>query len=122
MHWVIDHSYLIPLLPLVGAAVAGFGCTGPWKHLAHWPIWIGVGISAIFSLVLLLGMLGEAPQVQAAHSSAVAGTSEPVWYSTHWYHWISAGSFSADAGAFIDPLTVVMLCVVTGIGWLITVF
>src|SRR6185437_10138838 len=35
---------------------------------------------------------------------------------------IQTGEFSADAGAWIDPLTAVMLAVVTGVGFLITVF
>ena len=40
----------------------------------------------------------------------------------HWYTWITAGNFQADGGLLFDPLTAVMLCVVTGIGFLITVF
>ena len=44
--FAIQYSYLIPLLPLIGAAIAGFLCTGPRKTLAHWPIWLGVGASA----------------------------------------------------------------------------
>src|SRR5581483_3568766 len=39
-----------------------------------------------------------------------------------WYTWIEAGDFKATAGFFFDPLTAVMLCVVTCIGFLITVF
>src|SRR6185503_9008412 len=119
MQFVIEHSYLIPLLPLIGAAIAGFGCTGPRKHLAHWPIWIGVGISAVMSFVLLFGMLVKMPH---GHDSSIAGTAEGLSYSKHWYTWITTGNFTADAGAFFDPLTAVMLCVVCGIGWLITVF
>src|SRR5207253_4365738 len=42
--------------------------------------------------------------------------------NSHWFTWIQTGDFRADAGALIDPLTAVMLCVVTGIGFLITVF
>src|SRR5687768_8759016 len=109
MVFVIDHSYLIPLLPLIGAAIAGFGCTGNRKHLAHWPIWIGVGASAVMSFVLLFGMIGHLPH------GAEEGPSEPVAYVSHWFNWITAGEFNAAAGAFFDPLTAVMLCVVCGI-------
>ena len=45
--FAIKYSYLIPLLPLLGAAIAGFLCTGKRKTLAHWPIWISVGTSAV---------------------------------------------------------------------------
>ncbi len=109
--FAIKHSYLIPLLPLLGAAIAGFLCTGKRKTLAHWPIWISVGISAILSITLLLGMLAE-------HEAPKAG----LYHVQNWYHWISAGSFDASVGFLFDPLTAVMLCVVTGIGFLITVF
>jgi NADH-quinone oxidoreductase subunit L len=110
-HWVIDHCYLIPLLPLIGAAIAGFGCTGPRKPVAHWPIWIGVGISAILSIWLTVGMIG------AAHHS-----EEPIWQIKNFYTWIEAGNFKVNWGYLFDPLTAVMLCVVCGIGFLICVF
>src|SRR3954452_13709534 len=59
MDFVIRHSYLIPLLPLLGAAVAGFFGARYLKGNSHWPIWIGVGGSAILSFTLLFGMLGR---------------------------------------------------------------
>jgi NADH-quinone oxidoreductase subunit L len=40
----------------------------------------------------------------------------------NWYTWIHAGNFTVNAGFLFDPLTVVMLSVVTGIGFFITVF
>ena len=51
----------------------------------------------------------------------------PQAHPSHWFDWIVAGDdtgakFNASAGAFIDPLTAVMLSVVCGIGFLITVF
>ena len=107
MHFVIDYSWLIPLLPLIGAVVSGFFGAKWLKGQSHWPIWLTVGASAVMSLILLFGMIGlpSAPN-----------------FNHDWYTWITAGKFTATAGAFIDPLTSVMLCVVTGIGFLITVF
>jgi NADH-quinone oxidoreductase subunit L len=160
MDFVIRHSYLIPLLPLLGAAVAGFFGARYLKGNSHWPIWIGVGGSAVLSFALLFGMLaqshpqheGSEPIRAAEHASAPAGdavlaraqvedeadvpTTEPpenaedarvknfptLVFARHLFTWIRAGSFRADAGFFFDPLTAVMLCVVTGIGFLITVF
>jgi len=109
MHFAINNSYLIPLLPLLGAIVAGFFGDLYLKGKAHLPIWIGVGCSAILSLIILFGMLwGSDPQ----------RFDQPVDF----YHWISAGSFTASAGFYFDPLTAVMLTVVTGVGLIITVF
>ena len=76
MQLVIDHSYLIPLLPLLGAVVAGFFGDRLLKGRAHWPIWIGVGCSfALLSFVLLIGMLHACPRRDRAG---------PIQRATHW--------------------------------------
>ena len=109
--FAVKYSYLIPLLPLLGALIAGFLCTGARKKLAHWPIWISVLISAVMSIGLLCGM---------AHG---AGEHEgPIAHVQNWYHWITAQPFDVSVGFLFDPLTAVMLCVVTGVGFLITIF
>ena len=139
MQFVIAHSYLIPLLPLLGAIVAGlFGGARTLRPQAHWPIWLGVGAAAALSLTLLVGMLrGPGPLIPALGGplnrvidrAIDAGVPQPhlLSYASHWFDWIVAGDakggvFNAAAGAFIDPLTAVMLSVVCGIGFLITVF
>lgn len=106
----VDHSYLIPLLPLIGAMISGFFGAKWLKGNSHWPIWIGVGISAIISIGLLVHMSNEV----VGHGG--------IGRSDHWFDWITAGKFRAEAGAWIDPLTAVMLTVVCGIGFFITVF
>ncbi|MBC7783593.1 MAG: NADH-quinone oxidoreductase subunit L [Burkholderiales bacterium] len=116
MNFVIEHSYLIPLLPLLGALAAGLLGAKVLKHNSHWPIWIGVGASALMAIVLLVGMLTEHHE-----------PGRMMYFMSHWFDWIVAGDektgiFNAAAGAFIDPLTAVMLAVVCGIGFLITVF
>src|SRR5437660_4018234 len=108
--FAVQHAYLIPLLPLIGAAISGFFGAKWLKQNSHWPIWIGVGISAILSLMLLFGMLH------------LWHTGGQLYTNVTWYDWISVGDFHAPAAAWIDPLTAVMLCVVTCIGFLITVF
>src|SRR5688572_18353944 len=113
MNFVIENSYLIPLLPLIGAVVAGFFGARHLKGQSHWPIWIGVGISAVLSLTLLVCMLSEVGE-------------GPFHRVVDWFTWIKTGdtdqSFVATAGALFDPLSAVMLSVVCGIGFLITVF
>jgi NADH-quinone oxidoreductase subunit L len=111
MHFVIHHSYLIPLLPLLGAIISGFFGKKFLKGQSHWPIWIGVGLAALMSLTLLFGMI-----------AAVHGTDGPTGFVQNYYTWVQAGPFTAKAGYFFDPLTAVMLSVVTGIGFFITVF
>ena len=112
MQFVIDHSYLIPLFPLLGAVAAGFFGAKYLKGRSHWPIWLGVGASAVMSLVLLFGMIGATGDHEG-HQYSV---------SVRWFTWMQVGNLDVSAGAFFDPLTAVMLCVVTGIGFFITVF
>ena len=106
----VKFSYLIPLLPLAGALLAGFLCTGTRKKLAHWPIWLGVLGSAVLSVALLCGMTGA----EESHGRLA--------YVQTWYQWITAGNFTAPVGFLFDPLTAVMLCVVTVVSFLITIF
>jgi NADH-quinone oxidoreductase subunit L len=137
--WVVPFYWLIPLLPLIGAAVAGLLGAKWLKERSHLPIWIGVGISAILSLSLLFGAIGH-----SKHESADKSEHENNGISAtrDMFNWIEAGDpaqqgtadhpqevrgnpsayFLAKAGFFFDPLTVTMLCVVTGIGFFITVF
>jgi NADH-quinone oxidoreductase subunit L len=107
----VGWSYLIPLLPLIGAVISGFLGARWLKGQSHWPIWIGVGISALLSIGLLLAAVND-----THHGHQVLGRS------AHWFTWIEAGPFKAEAGAWIDPLTAVMLAVVCGIGFFICVF
>jgi NADH-quinone oxidoreductase subunit L len=132
----VKFSYLIPLLPLIGACVSGFLGAKWLKQQSHWPIWLGVGASAVLSFLLLFGMFQywEKGNDVSQSPSAVSHEKEthPTLSTTSlWYEWARAGDpknagtkafFKADAAAFIDPLTAVMLCVVTGIGFFICVF
>jgi hypothetical protein len=78
MNFVIDHSYLIPLLPLIGAAAAGFFGARHLRQNSHWPIWIGVGCSAVLSIVLLVGMLGAwRDKAHAGHGGAPHAEAQP---------------------------------------------
>src|SRR2546421_3419351 len=122
--FAIKYSWLIPLLPLIGAAVSGFFGAKWLKGNSHWPIWIGVGCSAILSFALLFGMLGLWKHAEAERAA-------PLSYNKVLFSWIAAGNsagkpgdqhLGADAAFFFDPLTAVMLCVVCGIGFVITVF
>src|ERR1700689_3300282 len=85
--WVVQHSWLIPLLPLLGAAACGLFGAKWLKGNSHWPIWIGVGISAILSFTLLFQMLG------LAHRE---GKKEPLSTNKVFYNWIEVGNPNAQ--------------------------
>jgi NADH-quinone oxidoreductase subunit L len=109
--FAVKYAYLIPLLPLIGAVISGFFGAKWLKGQSHWPIWLGVGASAVISLSFLWQMTSATPDANGLLS-----------VSRHVYWWIEAGSFRADVGYFFDPLTAVMLSVVCGIGFFITVY
>ncbi len=92
--------------------------------------------SAVLSLWILFGMMASNP-------ASGSDESYQLYQPSTWFTWIEAGNpandgtpakaqtnaganphayFKASAGAFFDPLTAVMLCVITGIGFLIIVF
>src|SRR4051794_23103495 len=116
----IQYSYLIPLAPLVGAMIAGFFGAKWLKGQSHWPIWLGVGFSALLSICLLTEML------KLHNGGAVEGATEHAATSLshvqNYFTWIDAGNFKVQWGYFFDSLTATMLCVVCGIGFFITVF
>ncbi len=129
----VKFCWLIPLLPLVGAAIAGFFGARWLKQQSHWPVWIGVAASAVLSFMLLAGALRQMPKGPMKDSSTteggISGGAPYGWKDIEktsadrvMYTWIKAGKFKADVGFFIDPLSVLMLCVVTGVGLLITIF
>ena len=45
--FAIKFAWLIPLLPLLGAAVSGFFGARWLKGNSHWPIWIGVPLKYV---------------------------------------------------------------------------
>src|SRR5437870_9713878 len=69
---------------------------------------LAVGASFVVSVVLLFTLLGR--------SSSNRLLVQHVW------SWIHVGSFSADVNLRIDPLSIVMALVVTGVGCLIHVY
>src|SRR5436305_12484410 len=107
----IHYAWLIPVLPLVGAAISGLFGAKWLKQQSHWPIWLTVGFSALLSFCLLAQML------QRAH-----GEGAELSATVNYFTWFRAGDLVVNWGYFFDPLTAVMLCVVTGVGFFITVF
>jgi NADH-quinone oxidoreductase subunit L len=95
----------IPLLPLAGAAINGFFGRQSSKK----------AITAV-ALVFCGAAFFVAVLIAANFSSAAAPYSFPL------AHWIRSGSFSVDFEFYLDQLSLVMLLVVTGVGFLIHIY
>ncbi len=105
------YLWLIPTLPLAGAAINGFLGRKSSKTAVTAVALTFPGLAFALALKIALGF-----------SSAAAP------YVFHLAQWIRsgssgvAGSFSADFAFYLDQLSLVMLLVVTGVGFLIHIY
>src|SRR3954468_22556571 len=99
------HLWLIPLLPLIGAALNGlFG--------RRFPKTVINAIALAFpgaSLLMALWVASRFTSLAVPHVEVVGP-------------WIRAGGFSANFAYQLDQLSMVMLLVVTGVGFLIHIY
>jgi hypothetical protein len=105
---VLDHLWIIPLLPLLGAAANGLLGRG-WSKKR-------VSMVALSSTALAFAAVLELAR-EFFHLTA---DQLPLVHS--YFTWIAAGGFRADFALQVDQLTLVMLLVVTGVGWLIHIY
>src|SRR6202161_1868376 len=97
--------WLIPILPLAGAAINGvFG-----KKSSRTPV---STVGLVFSGAAFAWALSVVLRVSTAD----------LPYQEYVAHWIRSGSFSADFALYLDQLSLVMLLVVTGVEFLIHVY
>jgi NADH-quinone oxidoreductase subunit L len=107
--FVLEHLWIIPALPLLGAAVNGL-------LARNWPQsrinLTAVGTTGV-AFLAALELAREFSAWWALHS---------LPYYKAFFPWIVAGPFRADFGLYVDQLTVVMVLVVTGVGWVIHIY
>ena len=97
--------WLIPILPLAGALINGvFGKKSSRQTVSV----VGLFFSgAAFAWALLV----------AARFSSLS-----LPYQEYLAHWIRSGSFAVDFAFYLDQLSLIMLLVVTGVGFLIHIY
>src|ERR1700723_2735989 len=97
--------WILPILPLAGAAINGFFGRKASKNAIS-------TVALVFSGAVFL----------AALWIAAGFSSESAPYYFDLAHWIRSGSFSVDFDFYLDQLSLVMLLVVTGVGFLIHIY
>ena len=103
---MLHYLWIVPLLPLLGSAINGlFGAK--WRNKC-------VTATAITSTGL--SFLCALETVREFFESG------QVLFRKEFFTWITAGNFRAGFDLQMDQLTVVMLLVVTGVGWLIHIY
>jgi NADH-quinone oxidoreductase subunit L len=102
------HLWIIPLLPLAGAAINGL---------------LGKRFPKALVNTIALGSAGAAFAYALWVAAQFAGLPpDQIPHIEHYATWLSAGLFSAEFGIYLDQLSLVMLLVVTGVGFLIHVY
>src|SRR5882724_3889864 len=102
------HLWAIPLLPLVGAAINGL-LGRRFKN-------------AMVSAIALLFTAASFAWAAWAVWSAWPGSGIALPHIETLGTWITAGSFSAPFGFYLDQLSMIMVLVVTGVGFLIHIY
>jgi len=107
------YSDLIPFIvaiPLLGFLINGLVGLKSDSYRKHKAFIGGLGTLAVFIPFVIAVLL----------FINMSSTSEPI--VVHLFTWIKAGNFSTDIAYRIDPLSIIMVMVVTGVGSLIHLY
>jgi NAD(P)H-quinone oxidoreductase subunit 5 len=105
-----QYAWLIPVLPLIGAAVVGTGlisygqATNKLRQPASIFIVSLIGAAMVYSFAIFWSQWQGHPPYQAM------------------FEWVSAGDFSIEMGYTIDHLAALMLVVVTTVAFLVMIY
>ena len=102
------HLWLIPLLPLVGAAINGLLGRRFSKRAVAWVGNVFVGASCAMAWWVFARFLSL--------------PHEMLPYVRDYATWIRAGDFSVSYGVYLDQLSMIMVLVVTSVGFLIHIY
>jgi len=95
---------IVPLAPLFGAIVAGLFGKAIGRSGAHWVTSLGVAVSFVLSCVIF-------QDVQAGHT-----------FNGSVYTWLESGGMKFEVGFLIDPLTVLMMLVVSFVSLMVHIY
>ena len=103
---IIDLVWLVPLIPLLGFVINGLGRNTLSKNLIGF-----IGSSVIFlSFVLSVAIF------------LALGSDASKSHEVFLFDWISAGQLHIPLSFLVDPLSSLMLLIITGVGFLIHVY
>src|SRR5215813_5470437 len=110
---ILDHLWIIPLLPLLGATINGL-LGAKWPNKAVNTVALSAtGLSFLSALEAVREFLGHYDETHQA-------------FRKEFFDWIftgaAAGNFRVGFDLQMDQLTVVMVLVVTGVGFLIHIY
>ncbi len=101
---------LVLLLPLLGSALCGLAGPALGRRFVNWAGTVSIGAAFVVTLVMLAQVLG-APSGQQS-------VTVTLW---NWLD-LGSGNLNVSVDVTIDALSVLMLLVITGVGFLIHVY
>ena len=105
---MMDYVWLIPLFPFLGFLINGLWGKNLSKNVVGTIGSLAVGLSFLVTVAIFLEFLKLPPG--SRHVEKVI------------YTWMSSGSFQAQVAFLIDPLSLIMLLIVSGVSTLIHIY
>jgi len=103
----MENLYLaIPLAPLLGAIVAGLFGRQIGRTASHWVTILGVGSAFALSLIAFNHIVFDGGEV----------------FNQSVYTWMVSDGIRFEVGFLVDNLTVMMMCVVTGVSLMVHIY
>ncbi|MBV6517646.1 MAG: NADH-quinone oxidoreductase subunit L [Candidatus Brocadia sp.] len=99
---------LILLFPLIGSAINGLAGKRLRKETVGYLACGAIGLSFLVSILVFCGLLLLPPEGRL--------------FEKHLFRWIESGSFISTAALQVDPLSSLMILVVTSVGFLIHIY
>ncbi len=103
-----NYIFLIPLFPLVGFLINGLFGKRLGKGVVSFIGCTALGFSFLTALFIWKDLLALEPEHRLM--------TQTLW------QWMAVGSLNVEFGFLIDPLSMVMILVVTGVGFLIHIY
>jgi NADH-quinone oxidoreductase subunit L len=105
---MFDYVWLIPVFPAIGFLLNGFFGRRYNKKLVGWVACSALGLSFLTSILIFLELIGRPPMER--HFEKVI------------FDWVVSGSFQTVIGYQIDPLSILMALVVSGVSFFIHIY
>jgi len=105
---MIDLVWLIPVFPLIGFLINGLIARSFPEKVIGWIGSLSVGASFVVAVSIFLELLEMDPASRSAQRVV--------------YTWILSGDLNVSFGFLVDPLSMVMMLVVSGVGFIIHVY
>jgi NADH-quinone oxidoreductase subunit L len=105
---MFDYVWLIPLFPAIGFVINGLFGRSLGRKVVSWVGPSVIGLSFLTAILIFFEMIGR-PPTERLFEKVI-------------FDWVVSGSFQTVIGYQIDPLSILMVLVVTGVSFFIHIY